>query len=96
MALDQSSTPPRNVVKITAGGMILGWSVVCGCKVNYRIDRIESECFRVSDGKTTTIDVPFSREHIKFDCPCGGRCEISMTVKRPRVTKENKKVVKKN
>ncbi|KAI3967486.1 hypothetical protein MKW92_033916 [Papaver armeniacum] len=96
MALDQSSTPPRNVIKISVGGMIFGWDVVCGCKVNYRIDRIESECFRVSYGKPTTIDVPFSREHINFDCPCGCRCEISMNVKRPRVTKKNKKVVKKN
>ncbi|RZC68631.1 hypothetical protein C5167_031847 [Papaver somniferum] len=89
-------TPPPKIIKIRVGGMIFGWDVVCGCKVNYRIDRIKSEYFRVSDGKKTTIDVPFSREHINFDCPCGGRCEISMNVKRHRVTKKNKKVVKKN
>ncbi|KAI3926122.1 hypothetical protein MKW98_028258 [Papaver atlanticum] len=89
MAVD---TPPPKVIKISVGGMILGWDVVCGCKVNYRIDRIESECYRVSYGKPTTIDVPFSREHINFDCPCGCRCEISMNVKRPRVTKKNKKM----
>ncbi|XP_026382628.1 transcriptional-regulating factor 1-like [Papaver somniferum] len=45
MAVD---TPPPKVIKIS------GWDVVCGCKVNYSIDRIESECFRVSDGKTTS------------------------------------------
>ncbi|MCL7024899.1 hypothetical protein MKW94_026855 [Papaver nudicaule] len=81
-AVDQSSSsPPRKVArKIRVGGMIFTRTVVCGgCKVKYVIQRIESECFRISDGKTTR-DVPFSRKHINFDCPCGERFEITMNV----------------
>ncbi|XP_026382627.1 uncharacterized protein LOC113277869 [Papaver somniferum] len=94
MAVDQSSSPPRKIIKQSTGGIIqCWWHIVCGCNVRYRIDNIKSQIFRISAGETI-IEVPFSKDFVHFDCPCGYRVELTTNVRRP-VKKTKKKVRKK-
>ncbi|MCL7033237.1 hypothetical protein MKW94_018575 [Papaver nudicaule] len=86
-----SSSAPRKVIKKDIQGIINCWYIRCGCKVNYRIKRVEeSSLYRITGGDTT-IEVPFNKDHVHFDCPCGCRCELTMGVKRAEKNEKEEK-----
>ncbi|MCL7044922.1 hypothetical protein MKW94_025246 [Papaver nudicaule] len=84
-----SSSLPRKVIKKSMEGYLGCWPMVCGCKVLYRLRRVES-IIKITGGGTT-MEVPFNKEYVHFDCPCGCRCEFTMNVgslkKKPKLEK---------
>ncbi|MCL7030875.1 hypothetical protein MKW94_011773 [Papaver nudicaule] len=69
-----NSSPPRKVIKEDCQGIIETSTHYLRCsKVLYRIKSVEESLFRITDvtGGETTIDVPYNKNHVHFDCPCG-------------------------